>query len=356
LPHLPIASFPLSAPFCDEKEVNVTQPGPNEPSQHGDKMQIRILSASDVRAALPMPKAIEAMKRAFGQLSAGQATVPLRAQISTDKGTTLFMPAYLHQTRDLGIKIVSVYGDNPNLGLPLVTATVLALDPQTGLCKALLDGNSLTAIRTGAGGGLAAELLARRDAKVVGLFGAGVQARAQLEAVLAVRDIEQVNLISRTQTSAEKLAAEIETWTKSPAVHLVSTPRHAVQDADIVIAATTSGTPLFDGNHLKPGTHITAVGAYTPETREIDTATVQRARIVVDSREACLAEAGDILIPNAPIDAEIGEIVNGDKPGRESADELTFFKSVGVAVQDAVAAAAVLAEAEVMGLGTVVAL
>lgn len=317
-------------------------------------MQVRILTASDVCVALPMPKAIDAMKRAFGQLSAGQAEMPLRTQISTGKGTTMLMPAYLRQSQDFGIKIVSVYKNNPSRGLPLVTATVLVLDPQTGLPRAFIDGNSLTAIRTGAGGGVAAELLARREVKTVALFGAGVQARAQLEAVRAVRSITQVNLISRTRASAQKLAEEIAAWTAAPTVNQVSTPRQAVQDADIVIAATNSLTPLFDGNDLKPGAHVTGVGSYTSEMQEVDAVTVQRARVVVDSRVACLADAGDIIIPQAKISAELGEILNGLKPARQSDDEITFFKSVGVAVQDAAAAAAVLGEAEAKGLGTIV--
>ena len=318
-------------------------------------MLIRILSAADVRAALPMSEAIAAMRHAYGQLSAGTAVAPPRQHISTDKGVTLIMPAYLPERSEFGIKVVSVYDENPNVDLPRITATVLVLDPTTGLPKAFMDGASLTAIRTGAGGGLAAALLAREDAKTVGLFGAGVQARAQLQAVLAVREIRRVNLISRTQASAEQLAAEISGWPDAPAVNLVATAQAVVADADIVLCATTSATPLFDGNALRPGTHITAVGTFVPEKREVDTTTVRRAhRIVVDSREACLAEAGDLVIPDAHIDAEIGEIVNGDKPGRQSDDEITFFKSVGVAVQDAVAAAAVLAAAEVRGLGALV--
>ena len=316
-------------------------------------MSIRILSAADVRAALPMPKAIDAMRHAYSQLSAGTAIAPPRQHIATDKGVTLIMPAYLREHSQFGIKVVSVYDDNPNLNLPRITATVLVLDPATGAPKAFMDGASLTAIRTGAGGGVAADLLARKNAKTVGLFGAGVQARSQLQAVMAVRNIGRVNLISRTQASAEQLATEISEWTtNSPEVNLVPTPQEVVQDADIVLCATTSATPLFDGNALQPGTHITAVGTYVPEKREVDTTTIRRAdRIVVDSREACLAEAGDLIIPNADIDAEIGEIVNGDKPGRQSDSEITFFKSVGVAVQDAVAGAAVLAAAEVKGLG-----
>jgi ornithine cyclodeaminase/alanine dehydrogenase-like protein (mu-crystallin family) len=317
-------------------------------------MQIRILSADDVKKALPMPKAIDAMRIAFGQLSAGQATLPLRPQISTDNGDTLFMPAYLHQTHDLGIKIVSIYGGNPAKGLPRITATVLVLDPETGILKAFMDGSSLTAIRTGACGGLATELLSRQDSKTVALFGAGVQARTQLKAVMAVRDIKYVNLVSRTQASAQKLAEEIATWTEPPVVRIPSTPKEAIQDADIVITATTSSNPLFDGNDLRHGTHITSIGSYTPEKREVDTITLQRARIVVDSREACLIEAGDIIIPNAQIDAEIGEIVNGGKPARQSDNEITFFKSVGIAAQDVAAASVVLAVAEASGLGTII--
>lgn len=318
-------------------------------------MSIRILTADDVRAALPMSKAIEDMRHAYGHLSAGTAIAPPRQHITSDNGITLIMPAYLPERSEFGIKVVSVYDGNPSLDLPRITATVLVLDPTTGSPKAFMDGASLTSIRTGAGGGLAADLLARQDAKTVGLFGAGVQARAQLQAVMAVRKIERVNLISRTTTSAQQLATEISEWIAPPEVYLVSTPQEVVENTDIVLCATTSAIPLFDGNHLQPGTHITAVGTFIPEKREVDTTTIKRAhRIVVDSREACLEEAGDLIIPNAEIDAEIGEIVNGDKQGRQSDDEITFFKSVGVAVQDAVAASAVLAEAEAEGLGTVV--
>lgn len=318
-------------------------------------MHIRILSAADVRTALPMPKAIDAMRHAYGQLSAGKVNAPPRQHISTDKGVTLLMPAHLPERSEFGIKVVSVYDDNPNLGLPRITATVLVLDPATGLPKAIMDGSSLTAIRTGAGGGVATDLLARKDAKTVGLFGAGVQARAQLQAVMAVRDIERVNLISRTKVSAQQLATEISAWTDAPAVNLVPNPQQVVEDADIVLCATTSATPLFDGNAVRSGTHITAVGTFVPEKREVDTTTIRRAdRIVVDSRDACLEEAGDLIIPNAEIDAEIGEIVNGDQQERQSNDEITFFKSVGVAGQDAVAGSVVLSEAEAKGLGTLI--
>ncbi len=317
-------------------------------------MQVRILSGPEVEAALPMPRAIEAMRRAFAELSAGHVILPLRSRLATERGTTLLMPAHLRGGPELGIKIVSVYPRNRDLDLPVVTAAVLVLDPQTGLPLAFMDGTRLTALRTGAAGGLAADLLARRDACRVGLFGAGVQARAQLEAVRVVRRIESVRLLSRSRASAERLAAEIASWQDPPAVMVASTPQEVVEDAEIVIAATSSSTPVFDGNDLRPGTHVTGVGSFTREMQEVDAATVRRARVVVDSREGALAEAGDLIIPGARIDAELGEILNGLMPGRKSDEEITFFKSVGVAVQDAVAAAAVLREAEARGLGRVV--
>ena len=160
-----------------------------------------------------------------------------------------------------------------------------------------------------------------------------------------------MNLISRTISSSQKLAGEIAERPEKLSVNLASTPREAVRDADIVIAATTSATPLFDGDDLKPGAHVTGVGSFTPEMQEVDEKTVRRARIVVDSREACLAEAGDIIITGAEIDAELGEIINGVKKGRRSDKEITFFKSVGIAVQDAVAASVALRAAEKKDLG-----
>lgn len=317
-------------------------------------MQIRILTAANVRAALSMDEAIDAVARAYGQLSAGKATMPLRSRFHTDKGVTLIMPAHLHESGDFAVKIVSVYGDNPTLGLPTVAATVLALDPQTGMPLALMEGDSLTALRTGAAGGVAARYLARADAATVALFGAGVQARAQLRAVMAVRSIERVLIVDPLETAARRLADDISGWTDAPEAILAQSPQAAVSRADIVLAATTATTPLFDGHDLKPGTHVTGVGSFTPEMQEIDAATVQRARVVVDQRDAAMAEAGDIIIGKATIDAEIGEIVNGDRPGRQNDREITFFKSVGLAVQDAVTAAAVLKAAEEKGLGTAI--
>jgi ornithine cyclodeaminase len=154
--------------------------------------------------------------------------------------------------------------------------------------------------------------------------------------------------------AARTLAAELGVSHPDIVVTMATAPREAVQDADVVLAATTATTPLFDGDDLPPGTHVTGVGAFTPEMQEIDAKTIARARVVVDSREACLAEAGDIIQARAEIDAELGEIVNGKQPGRQTDSEITFFKSVGLAAQDAAAAAEVLAQAEGQGLGQVI--
>ena len=228
--------------------------------------KIRILTADDVRAALPMSKAIDAMRHAYGQLSAGTAIAPPRQHISSDKGVTLIMPAYLPERSEFGIKVVSVYDENPDINLPRITATVLVLDPETGAPKAFMDGSSLTAIRTGAGGGLAADLLARQDSKTVGLFGAGCSGKNTVAGSYG----SQKNRMCKSHQSQPKhlqrnIAAEISNWTDPPKVNLATSPQEVVENADIVICATTSATPLFDGNSLKSGTHITAVGTFVPE-------------------------------------------------------------------------------------------
>lgn len=324
-------------------------------------MQIRILSAADVHQALPMGRAIEVMRSAFGQLSANQSVVPLRTRVETDRGLVLLMPAFMQQSRDLAFKVVSIWGDNPAKGLPAVIALAMVLDPDTGQPRALLNGEALTGIRTGAGGGLAADLLARPEAHVVAVFGSGVQARAQLEAVRVVRPIDEVRIFGRTAASVEAFAAEIAASPNAPRVVIAASPQAAVSGADIVLAATTSLTPVFDGHDLSPGTHITGVGSYAPHMQEVDETTVQKAKVVVDSLQSCLAEAGDLIIPlekglitKLDIHGELGQIVNGELPARQSAEEITFFKSVGVAVQDATAAAEVLRVAEAVGLGTMV--
>lgn len=318
-------------------------------------MEIRLLSAQEVRQALPMEQAIDAMRDAFGALSAGRATMPLRGQLQTPKGVTLLMPAHIQDGPEMAIKIVSIYGDNPSLGLPIIGAVVLVLDANTGFPLAIMDGSEVTGIRTGAGGGLAADYLAREDASVLALFGAGVQARAQLDALRVVRPIDEVRIVTRTSESAEALAKDIEAWDHPPSVRLGMDPGDAVTGADIIAAATTSSTPVFPGEAMEDGTHINGIGSYTPEMQEVDAHAVSRAtKIIVDSRESANAEAGDLIVAGAEITGELGDIVNGDLPGRENETEVTMFKSVGVAVQDLTAATVVVSNAMEMGLGTVI--
>lgn len=325
---------------------------------------MRVLSREDVRQGLPMRQAIDAIKGAFRQLSVGQADVPLRTALEVPpcNGVTLFMPAYLATDHEMAVKIVSVFNENPDKGLPLIHALVVVVDAETGAPAAVMDGTYLTALRTGAASGAATDLLAREDAQVVAIFGAGAQGRSQLEGVCAVRPIEEVWVYDIAARRASTYAKEMSERLLLP-VRVADTPGDAVRPADVICTATTSSSPVFDDADVRPGTHVNAIGAYTPEMQEIPPETILRAKVVIDHREASLAEAGDLLIPlqqglmsEDHIYAELGEIVAGDKSGRETSEEITLFKSVGVAVQDVAAAGAVLEAARRLDLGTEVAL
>ncbi len=325
-------------------------------------MKLQLYSAADVRRALPMAEAIGGVKAGYVQLSAGRAQVPLRVPLNVSPDdVTLIMPFFTPDGGGaLGLKLVSVFGSNIPRGLPLINSLVMAVDPATGAPAALIEGSSLTAIRTGAASGAATDVLARPDAAVAAIFGAGVQARRQLEAVCTVRPIERVYVHSLV--GAEAFAAEMAGAGPIPAdIVIAADAREAAANADVICAATTTRTPVFDGRDLRPGTHVNGIGSFTPEMQEIDSVTVRRARVFVDSVEAALAEAGDLIIPlNAGmitldhIRAELGEVIAGLKPGRTSPDDITFFKSVGVAVQDALAAQIILRNGPAMGLGTTV--
>jgi ornithine cyclodeaminase/alanine dehydrogenase-like protein (mu-crystallin family) len=311
-----------------------------------------------------MREAVEAVKSAFVQLSTGRATVPLRTpvEVPAHNGVTLFMPAYLAEDDQMAIKVVSVFNDNVAKGLPLIHALVVVVDATTGRPQAAMDGTYLTALRTGAASGAATDLLARKDARKVAIFGAGAQGRTQLEAVCAVRPIEQAWVFDLNAEQAEAYAAEM-SKRLSLSVGVAPSPAGALRQADVVCTATTATQPVFSDGDLPPGVHINAVGAYTPHMQEIPIGTVVRSKIVIDHFESSLAEAGDLIIPlnqgrisRDDIHGELGEIAAGLKPGRTSDDEITFFKSVGVAVQDVATAARVLAVAEQLDLGVNVSL
>lgn len=322
-----------------------------------------ILTAEDVRKALPMREAIEAMKSAYASLSKGTAVVPLRTRLSIpeSEALSLFMPAYVRSVASpaMAVKVVSLFPTNPARGLAYIQAAVLVLDSETGRAIALLEGSSLTAIRTGAAGGAAIDLLARKDSKVAAIFGAGAQGRTQLEAACAARNIETAYIFDANTQKASAFAEEMKGKAGVPQdVRVAGSAREAVENADIICTATTSSKPVFADSFVKAGTHISAVGSYTPEMQEVPAETIQRARVFVDSRSAALEEAGDLIQPiraglfgESHIQGELGEVVLGQLPGRGSDEEITYFKSVGIAVQDAMAAQVALDNARKLNIG-----
>ncbi|WP_169977804.1 ornithine cyclodeaminase family protein [Tautonia rosea] len=323
------------------------------------------LDAADVRRALPMPQAIEAMKRAFAALSDGSAVVPHRAVLPIPKnaGVSLVMSSYLDAAdraeQAIAVKVVSLFDGNSGRGLARVQATVLLIDSETGQLEAILDGAVLTAIRTAAASGAATDLLARPESRSLAILGAGVQARSHIEAICAVRPIETVAVYSPTPSKVEGLIREFAGRTDIAARFIAArSAAEAIEGADIICTTTTARTPVFKDDDIRPGTHLNAVGSYTPEAAEVPPETVARARVVVDSREAAWIEAGDLIQPlrsgrieAGHIVAELGEIVLEQQPGRTSLEEITLFKSVGVAVQDASAARLAVDNARREGFG-----
>ena len=320
-----------------------------------------LLNRQDVTRLLAMNDAIEAVEHAFRELASGHVTMPQRTVIRVvdHKGIHLAMPAYIGAgVNALGVKVVTVYPDNPARGLPTTIGLLLLNDPQTGAPLAVMDAGYLTAVRTGAVSGVATKYLARPDARRVGLFGAGVQAATQLAAVQAVRKMESVNVFDTNAERAKTFAAEMRVKLGVP-VTPVAEPRQAVRGQDIVILASSATSPVFDGGWLEPGQHINAVGSHTPGARELDTAAVVRSKVVADLPEACLVEAGDLIIPiqegaitRDHIVAGLGDVVAGLKPGRRGAEDITLFKSVGLALQDASTASVVYTRAVAAGVGT----
>ena len=300
-------------------------------------MSVPFVDADELTRRLPMRAAIDALEAAFRDAEPSGA--PIRTHVVTPSGALLVMPAAGED--GVGVKLVTVTGANPERGLPLIHALYVLFDPETQALRLLVDGAALTALRTGAVSAVATRHLARRDAHRLVIFGAGVQARAHLEAMRAVRPSDDVIVVARTHERAQALAEE------AAAAGLrarVGTPDD-VGSADVVCTCTTATEPLFDGERLPDGAHVNAVGAYRPETREIDTATVRRAHVVVESREAALAEAGDLLIPigEGAIEpdharADLGEVVRGTWVRPDHG--ISVFESVGLAFEDLAVAAA----------------
>lgn len=324
-----------------------------------------ILNQAAIEQALPMSAAIQACKDALALYSAGQTVVPLRSNVPVADydGQSLFMPGYVSgEEPALGIKIVSVYPANADKNLPAVPASMLVLDPETGIVSAMLDGTYLTQLRTGAVQGAATDLLSRQDAKVAALIGGGGQALMQLSAMLNVRALEEVRIFDLDRDRCQAFIDRAQqTLGKVHKVRLIGTASaaDAVKEADIITSVTTSTTPTFDVAHVKKGAHINGMGAFTPEMCEIPPECVAAAdRIVFDTMHGVLAEAGDFIQPlskglvsERDYHGELGQVVNGAVAGRQHADEITLFKSVGSAVLDVLTAQRVVSAAKAAGLG-----
>jgi ornithine cyclodeaminase/alanine dehydrogenase-like protein (mu-crystallin family) len=309
---------------------------------------VLVLSGEDVRALLDLDRLIDALAVAMADLSAGRASVPDRigAVVPERDGALMAMPGYVPALGALAGKLVSLFPQNAGTAVPTHHAVIALFDPATGAPAALLDGTEITAARTGACSALSARLLAREDASVLAVLGTGVQARSHARALVRVRPIRELRFAGRDPARTQAVVAEMgeELGVET---HAAASYEEALADADIVCATTHATEPVVRREWLAPGAHVASVG-YNPAGREVDQQTVEDALVVVESRAAVLAPppAGSNDIPDERhIDAEIGELVLGRRPGRTTDDQLTLYKSVGVAVQDAAATALVLAAA-----------
>ncbi len=304
----------------------------------------KLLSKSDVMKVLSIKDTINILEKAFIDLSEGKANMPQRTPILApdQNGLALFMPAYLKGMGALGTKVVTVYKDNPaKYDLPNVMGTILILDEKTGAPKAIMDGGFLTAMRTGAVAGLASKYLARKNSEIHVLFGMGGMAKTHAMAVDAAMDIKKLILVSLDPTEKKEAFKEELQKDISSEIEIADDPGKAVGEADIVTLITTASNPIIDYKWIKPGTHINGVGAHAPTTREIDTATVANSKVVCDLVDACKAEAGEFIIPAETgewswdkVHGSLGDIITNKISARENDEEITLFKSVGLAIQD----------------------
>ncbi|HEX9142749.1 MAG TPA: ornithine cyclodeaminase family protein [Candidatus Binatia bacterium] len=319
-----------------------------------------VLSEKEVQSLAEVEELIPVLERAHIQYSTGKAVMPVRLVVPLPQieGRITSMPGYLSEDKALGMKVVTFFPNNLKQNLPQLLATVMLFSADTGKMIAAMDGNYITAIRTACVSAMATKALANPESAVLGVLGAGVQARAHIRALTQIRKISEIKIYDIFEASARQLqeALEKEIGVK---IDVVQSAREAVLDADLLVTVTTAKEPIVKADWLKPGMHINAVGSHRPDLREIDGATLASAKIVVDSREAIMAECGDILlaiqekaITADSVHAEIGEILAGKKPGRTRSDEITLYKAVGIAIQDVATAHLVYRKALERNVGT----
>ena len=324
-------------------------------------MKILVLNETETHALLPMAECIEVMTAALGALARGEVTLPLRTIMKPleVRGVLALMPSFRAGEDPLfGLKAICVFPGNVAVGLDAHQGGVLLFDGSTGQLLAMVNASAITAIRTAAVSGVATRTLARADASTLAIIGAGVQARPHLEAIAAVRQLRSARVSAQRRESAQVFAREMQPRFPFP-IEPVECNEAAVRGADIVVTATTAREPVIQRDWISPGTHINAIGTFSPAAREIDGATMASSSLYVDRRESALNEAGDYLIPAreglidpAHIKAELGEVLTGAEPGRTSDNEITLFKSLGLGIEDLAAAEYAYRKAKEMDVGT----
>ncbi len=319
-----------------------------------------VISEAQVKGLLDLDELISALEQAHVQFSAGKVVMPVRLVVPLPEiqGRITSMPAFMSEGKALGIKIISYFRDNPKQDLPPILATISMYSAETGKLEVLMDGVYITAIRTACASAMATKALARPETPVLGILGAGTQARTHIRALSRVRSIERVLIWSPSRVNAIYVKEELE-GELGIEIHPQESAEAVVREADILTTVTDAAEPVLEAEWLKPGVHINAVGSHRPEAREMGSDTVKRATVVVDSLDAINNECGDILlaIEEGAITAdhvrgEIGEVLSGAKPGRTGDAEITLYKSVGIAAQDVAAASLVYRRALEQGVGT----
>jgi alanine dehydrogenase len=320
----------------------------------------RLLTEQQVHSLLPMPDLIAAMESALAKFSAREVLQPVRSVLTVGPTKAYFglMPAYVPSPASLGAKLVTVFGENHKRNLPSHLATILLLDPETGALQAIMDGRYITEARTAAVSAVSTRFLSKPEASTLAIIGSGVQARSHLEAYQLVRQLKQVRIWSPKQRSREQFVDDMSGQVPVPIVAAESAEA-AVTGADLIVLVTSSPTPVIDDAWVSNGAHVVCVGACRPNQQEMPPALVKRSRLYVDSKAAAVVEAGDVvmniaskLFDESHIRGELGELVLGRIEGRRSADEITVFKSLGMAVEDVVAADLVFRRAAESGAGT----